>query len=127
MPKTYRITLKGHDHTTMFSGTIHVEEISQVPTAAVHPVQGTATPAPTAGSSSRDTDPRMTEPQRRYLFRLFAAQGVAPKQAEERIKTQCRVATLKAITKADASQLIERMIAEAPEQERPTDTGNGRG
>jgi hypothetical protein len=91
MPKTYRITLKGHDHTTMFSGTIHVEEIIELRSAAVHPVQGTSTPAPPAGSSRRDTDPRMTEPQRRYSDFIFSpARWRQGRSLRARSRRRCR-------------------------------------
>lgn len=58
-----------------------------------------------------DQEPRMTEPQKRYLFRLLAAQGVDGKGAEERLRTMFSVRTLREVSKASASQLIEQLLA----------------
>jgi hypothetical protein len=67
-------------------------------------------PAPAQGD-----EPRMTEPQKRYLFRLLAQQGVEGKKAEAHLKDYFRVQNLRDVSKAGASQLIEQMIADQKE------------
>ncbi len=57
----------------------------------------------------------MTEPQKRYLFRLLAQQGVEAKKAEAHLKDYFRVQNLRDVSKAGASQLIEQMIADQKE------------
>ena len=60
-------------------------------------------------------EPRMTEPQKRYLFRLLAQQGIEGKKAEAHLKDYFRVQNLRDVSKAGASQLIEQMIADQKE------------
>ncbi|MBI3825635.1 MAG: hypothetical protein HY294_06555 [Candidatus Rokubacteria bacterium] len=67
-------------------------------------------PAPAQGD-----EPRMTEPQKRYLFRLLAQQGTEAKQAEAHLKNYFRVQNLRDVSKAGASQLIEELIADQKE------------
>lgn len=62
-------------------------------------------------------EPRMTEPQKRYLFRLLGAQGIEGKKAEDHLKEYFRVKTLREVSKAGASQLIEEMIRDRKEAE----------
>lgn len=57
----------------------------------------------------------MTEPQRRYLFRLLALKGVEGKAAEDQLKEHFKVKALKDIPKAAASQLIDQMVRDAKE------------
>jgi hypothetical protein len=68
---------------------------------------------PVAPTPAIDTggDPPMTEPQRRYLFRLLAQQGFNGPGAEAHLKHTLGVATLRAVSKADASQLIDELVA----------------
>ena len=67
-------------------------------------------PAPAQGD-----EPRMTEPQKRYLFRLLAQQGVEGKKAEAHLREHFGVQNLRDVTKAGASELIEQMIADQKE------------
>ena len=53
----------------------------------------------------------MTEPQKRYLFRLLAQQGIDGKAAEGHLKEIFQVTTLREVSKMVASQLIEQMVA----------------
>ena len=57
----------------------------------------------------------MTEPQKRYLFRLLAQQGIDGKAAEGHLKETFQVATLREVSKTTASQLIEQLIASQKE------------
>lgn len=53
---------------------------------------------------------QMTEPQRRYLFRLLAAQKITGKDAERHLKEYFRVAALANISKAAASEYINQLV-----------------
>ena len=98
MARTYRVTLKYPDGATMFVGTVLAEEIVQIP------------PKHNSPSTEGQTDERMTEPQKRYLFRLLAAQGVDGKKAEEHLKSHFRVSRLSDVTRAAASSYIDQLV-----------------
>jgi hypothetical protein len=55
----------------------------------------------------------MTEAQKRFLFRLLADQGMEGEEAHIRLKAFFQVASLKEVTKQEASQGIERILDEA--------------
>jgi hypothetical protein len=97
---TYRVTLKYPDGTTMFMGTVHAEEIIQIP----------AKDSPSPNGAAAAGGERMTEPQKRYLFRLLAAQKVEGKAAEEHLKTYFRVSRLTDIPKDAASTYIDQLV-----------------
>jgi hypothetical protein len=59
----------------------------------------------------------MTEPQRRFLFRLLAAQKVTGKDAEQHLKAYFKVATLGAIPKEAASKYIDQMVKDKKDAE----------
>jgi hypothetical protein len=100
MARSYRVTLKYPDGTTMFMGTVHAEEIVEIPTRE---------PRPANGHPVADTGERMTDPQKRYLFRLLGAQGVDGKKAEEHLKSYFKVARLADIPKQGASEYIDQL------------------
>lgn len=58
---------------------------------------------------------KMTDPQRRYLFRLLAQQGVEGKAAEEHLKEHFTVASLADIPRSEASQYIQQLVAQTKE------------
>ena len=100
MASTYRVTLKYPDGSTMFVGTVLAEEVVESP-AREKPVQ----PA-----SSSNGGERMTDPQKRFLFRLLGAQGVEGKKAEEHLKTYFKVSRLVDIPKHAASSYIDQLV-----------------
>jgi hypothetical protein len=104
MPKTFRVTLNYPDGNTMFIGTLTAEEIGEAPAK----VQRSAATNGPAGQA--DTGEKMTEPQKRYIFRLLAAQGIEGKKAEDHLKSYFRVTRLADIPKAGASGLIDQMV-----------------
>jgi hypothetical protein len=73
----------------------------------VEPVNGD--PAP---PSPRTDGPRMTENQRRFMFRLLAGQKVEGKDAERHLLDYFKVRALSEITKAQASEYIEVLVAD---------------
>jgi hypothetical protein len=99
--REYRFTVKTLTFTNGFpAGSLEFEEV---------PSDGN----PTASGSSRptsNTHEEMTEPQRRYLFRLLAAQGVEGKAAEDHLKDYFRVRQLKEVTRQAASQYIDQLV-----------------
>lgn len=56
-------------------------------------------------------DAYMTDAQKRYLFRILAEQGKEGEEAHEHLKKMFQVKTLKEVTKLEASQAIERLLA----------------
>lgn len=52
---------------------------------------------------------KMTDPQKRYLFRLLGAQGMQGKDAEAHLKQYFRVLNLRDVTKAAASDYINQL------------------
>jgi hypothetical protein len=54
----------------------------------------------------------MTDAQKRYLFRILADQGKEGEEAHEYLKKIFSVNSLKEVTKLEASQAIERLLAE---------------
>lgn len=53
---------------------------------------------------------RMTENQRRYLFRLLGERGIRGDKAHSYLKEALEVESLKTVTKAAASNLINQMV-----------------
>ena len=58
-------------------------------------------------------DAFMTDAQKRYLFRILAEQGKEGEEAHEYLKNHFQVKSLKEVTKLEASQAIERLLAES--------------
>ena len=98
--RSYRITLKYPDGTPMFMGTVHAEEIVETPRPE----------RPSPNGAQSDGGERMTDPQKRFLFRLLGAQGVEGKKAEEHLKTYFEVSRLSDVSRAAASQYIDHLV-----------------
>jgi hypothetical protein len=62
-----------------------------------------------ATNGTANGEAKMTEPQKRYLFRLLGAQGVQGKDAEAHLKQYFRVVNLRDVTKASASDYINQL------------------
>ena len=59
------------------------------------------------------SDLLMTDAQKRYLFRIMASQGFEGDVAQDQLKKLLHTDSLKMVTKAQASQLIEELLAKA--------------
>lgn len=105
MATAYRVTLKYPDGTTMFMGTVHAEEIIQLP----------AKDLPSPNGPVADAGEKMTDPQKRYLFRLLAAQNVTGKAAEDHLKQYFKVQKLTDIPKQAASTYIDQLAKDRKE------------
>ncbi len=101
----YRITLL-HQH-----GAVIADLVAQI-----EPItDGSALPSKPnipGGEARSDNGPRMTENQRRFMFRLLAGQKVEGKEAERHILEYFKVRSLSDISKAQASQYIEELVAD---------------
>ena len=55
----------------------------------------------------------MTYPQKRFLWRILAQQGIEGNKVQEQLLTLFQVENLKEVTKVEASRMIERLLKEA--------------
>lgn len=110
--KTWILTVKLPNEQPLFALLIEQDLLGDgaAPEAApANPGKAKSAPGP------RDDEPKITEPQRRYLFRLLALQGVEGKDAEDHLKKYFDVKALREIPKAGASQLIDHLITDLKE------------
>jgi|SRR5713101_9258219 len=113
--KTYRLNVTTTEGQPLFTVLI-TRERSEVENPDLPSAPPARVPAPPPGPAlSGNGEPRMTEPQRRYLFRLLAQQGLDGKAAEAHLKRAFQVTTLREVSKASASHLIEQMVADQKE------------
>lgn len=66
----------------------------------------------TQTGGQQNNDSPMTDPQKRYLFRILADQGIEGDKAHEHLKKLFHVETLKDVTKFEASKMIEQLLSE---------------
>jgi hypothetical protein len=99
MGKLWKVTLKQPDSTPFAMLLADVEEFTDGPTP---PKEAT----PGGGANNEE---KMTDPQRRYLFRLLGAQGIEGKAAEDHLKDYFKVASLKDVPKLAASGYIDQL------------------
>jgi hypothetical protein len=78
------------------------------PPAATTEKSAPARPQAATNGTAND-EAKMTDPQKRYLFRLLGAQGVQGKDAEAQLKQYFRVMNLRDVTKAAASEYINQL------------------
>ena len=76
-------------------------------------------PRGTRSGGSNGQDGPMTEAQRRYLFRILAGRGHQGEAAENYLHAELDVRSLTQVTRKQASELIDQLLAAAP--------GNGGG
>jgi hypothetical protein len=109
---TWRLTLTTPTGEQLLTLRLESERVEgAVPTPA--PSSVSAAPSRlVAPAPPGDGEVRMTEPQKRYLFRLLAEQGVEGKKAEDHLKDYFKVKALRDVLKSAASQLIEQMVAD---------------
>jgi len=111
---TWRLTVMqadGRPLLTLFVECERPDPSAPRPSESLPPPAAVVT-RPSSGSPGPDGDRPMTEPQRRYLFRMLAQQGLDGPQAEQHLKDHFKVTSLNMITRAAASQLIEQLIAD---------------
>ena len=113
--RTYRLTVTTLDGQPLCTVLITRDRREPAASAEVSPAAAIPSTRPNGSVHRNDEDPRMTEPQKRYLFRLLAQQGIDGKNAEAHLKKTFQVATLREVSKTTASQLIEQMVANQKE------------
>ena len=64
------------------------------------------------GNGNGKNDELMTYPQKRFLWRILAQQGVEGNKVQEHLIKLFQVETLKEVTKIEASRMIERLLKE---------------
>lgn len=69
-------------------------------------------PGKEKGSDPQNGEPKMTDAQKRYLFRILADQGTEGDKAHEKLKGLFQVDSLKEVSKLEASRMIERLLGE---------------
>ncbi len=112
---TWRLILTTLAGDPLFTLRVESEEAEGPKPSPTPPAATAARPQPIPPAPQGDGEPRMTEPQKRYLFRLLAEQSVEGKKAEEHLKDYFKVKTLRDVSKSAASQLIEQMVADKKE------------
>lgn len=65
-----------------------------------------------ANGEHRENGEAMTDAQQRYLFRIFATQGIEGEVAHNELLKRFGVKSLKEASKSEASQLIEQLLEE---------------
>jgi hypothetical protein len=109
---TWRLTITTPTGDPLFTLRVESDEAER-PKPAPTPSAATAPrPQPVPSTPQGDGEMRMTEPQKRYLFRLLAEQSIEGKKAEEHLKDYFKVKALRDVSKSAASQLIEQMVAD---------------
>ena len=98
MGKLWKITLKNSDSSPFAVLLADVEEFTDGPT-----------PLKEAAGGNGNNEEKLTDPQKRYLFRLLAAQGIEGKAAEEHLKDYFRVPAVKDVPKVAASGYIDQL------------------
>ncbi len=114
-PRTYRFAVTTLDGQPVFTLLITREHMDTQKSAPAPAPSAPVTTRPNGPAAGGNGEARMTEPQKRYLFRLLAQQGVDGKSAEAHLKQVFQVTTLREVSKIAASQLIEQMVADQKE------------
>ncbi len=65
------------------------------------------------GGKGNGNSESMTFPQKKFLFRLLAGQGIEGDKAHTRLKELFKVDNLKEVGKMEASRMIERLLKES--------------
>lgn len=106
---TWRLTLTTPTGDPLFTLRVEGEEAEGPKPSPTPPTATAFQPKPAPPAPQGDGETRMTDPQKRYLFRLLGAQGVQGKDAEAQLKQYFRVANLRDVTKAMASEYINQL------------------
>ena len=80
---------------------------------------------PQNGNGKTTTEETMTEPQKKYLFRIMAMREKTGDEAHDELKRRFKVNTLKDVTKLEASRMIEDLLKEENDGESANVSGNG--
>ena len=106
--KTKCIEVRTGDGKTIFSLYLYEKEMEDTPKAQVNQQE----PKKEKGNDLQNDEPKMTDAQKRYLFRILADQGTEGDNAHDKLKELFQVESLKEVSKIEASRMIERLLAE---------------
>ncbi len=98
MTKRFRCHLRINDTLVLSNLTVDPEEMASAPEN------------PSGTAPKKAEGPRITENQRRFLFRLLAAQKIEARSAEEHLKEYFGVRAVGDIPKDQASQYIDQLV-----------------
>lgn len=70
-------------------------------------------------SSNANSDPAITEAQKRYIFRILAEQGYEGGKAQQQLKDLLGVDKLEEASKVEASKLIDQLLDGIKEVNQP--------
>ena len=98
MTRRFRLDLRINDTLVLSNATVDLEEVG--PTAQNASDQ----------TAKTDNGPKMTENQKRFMFRLLGAQKVDGREAERHLRDYFRVASVNDITKEQASAYIDTLV-----------------
>jgi hypothetical protein len=97
------------DGRVLFSFCLTEREEKEQP---VLPDEKTSQPQDGKQRTNGDTGEKMTSPQKRKLFRLLAIKGLTGNEAEAELKKRFQATDLNNVSKAEASQMIDKMLKE---------------
>ncbi len=107
------IELRDRNGGLLFSFLITAKTLSETPGKGKEsPSEKGASPEKGDGKP-KNSELLMTEAQKRYLFRLLAEQGKEEEEAHNYLKELFQVKSLTEVPRIEASQAIERLLAEA--------------
>jgi hypothetical protein len=106
MGKAKCIEVRTGDGKVIFSLYFHEKEMEDTPKAQVNQQD------PKKEKDLPNDEPKMTDAQKRFLFRILADQGTEGDKAHEKLKELFQVDSLKEVSKLEASRMIERLLAE---------------
>jgi len=80
---------------------------------SAHSASGNANATQEAGASaSKDDSPKMTEAQRRFVFRLLAQQGIEKEDALNLLLEEFGVESLSQVERSEASRKIDELLGQ---------------
>lgn len=106
---TWHFTIRRPNGEPLLALLVECEPANGESRPAAPATEKSAPPRPQPTNGSADGDAKMTDPQKRYLFRLLGAQGVQGKDAEAHLKQFFRVVTLRDVSKNAASDYINQL------------------
>ena len=109
--RSYRLSITTPEGQPLFTVRLTRERTAPAGSGPTSAPTDVVSAPPNGRAGGTDATSRMTEPQKRYLFRLLAQQGLDVGAIEGHLKEVFQVATLREVSKTAASQLIDQMIA----------------
>lgn len=120
--KMKRVEVRSTDNEVLLSFLVFEEEVplKEKENPGTQPGQKSETKGekkqagnPSNSRNPQDQEPRITDAQQRYLFRLLADRGIEGDEALQALKEHFGVKFLKEVSKLEASRAIEQILEEA--------------